>query len=98
MATADMETPVTHFANPYLQCLACGKRAVGIVGAMTQVVNLLNGLISITIPATARNWPCYDIADRQSVCDSWSTTTGCPHTMQVRAEHSASFVFEGLRK
>lgn len=98
VASADMETVVTFFANPYLRCDTCGRRAVGIVGAMNQVVNLLNGLITVTVPGTALNWPCYDQATRTSVCENWTSTTGCQHVMADRARHSNSFTFEGTRR
>lgn len=96
MAISDVETPVTFFACPYLKCGTCGRRAVGMVGVV-QVLNVL-GLISIDLPSTGVNWPCYHQAARSSVCDNWTSTTGCQHSMEERAMHSNSFTFEGVRK
>jgi hypothetical protein len=98
MATADQETQITFFANPFLRCDTCNRRAVGIVGPMNQVVNLLSGLITISMPTQARNWPCYDIATRTSVCDGWTSTSGCPHTTEERAQHSNVLGYEGMRR
>jgi hypothetical protein len=98
MATADQETVITFFACPYLRCDSCGRRAVGMVGPMNQVVNLLSGLITVSLPSTGRNWPCYDMATRTAVCDNWTSTTGCQHPVEERAQHSTSFTFEGTRK
>lgn len=98
MATADIDMPVTVFANPYLQCTNCGRRAVGMVGVSTALTVL--GLLTITLPngGNGANWPCYHVAARTSICDSWTSTNGCPHPMQDRAQHSNSFTFEGMRK
>lgn len=98
MATADQEVQITFFACPFLKCDACGRRAVGIVGAMNQVVNLLNGLVSVTLPGNARNWPCYDVATRTCMCSNWTSSTGCQHTEEERAQHSVPRAFEGSRR
>lgn len=88
MAVADIDTAVTYFANPYLRCDSCGKRAVGFIGQVTTVVNILNGLVTLTMPATVRNWPCYHVSTRTSMCSNWVSTAGCTHTIEQRAEHS----------
>lgn len=98
MATADQETRITFFANPFLRCDVCNRRAVGVVGDMNQVVNLLSGLVVLSLPSNARNWPCYDQGTRTSMCNNWTSTTGCQHTMEERAEHSVPRAFEGVRR
>jgi hypothetical protein len=98
MATSDEETIITFFANPFLRCNACGKRAVGMVGSQNQVVNLLTGLVTVSLPSSGRNWPCFDVSARTSVCDGWTSTAGCPHPMEQRAQHSNSLTFEGVRR
>lgn len=99
MAVTDLETPVTIFANPFMRCSQCGRRAVGMVGLARIVVNLLTGVSQeVNLPPDNINWPCYHQAARTSVCDGWTSQDGCPHSMEERAQHSNSFTFEGVRK
>jgi len=113
MATADEETPVTYFANPFLRCTyvnpetkaECRRRAVGMVGSQQVVGTPANAQgqtnsnsARLDPPSSNRNWPCYHEAARVSVCDSWTSTTGCQHEPMVRAQHSNVFTFEGTRR
>lgn len=106
MATADQETVVTYFANPFLRCdqSGCNRRAVGMVGAPTTPPGLGIGLgavqvgVSMGAPSSGRNWPCYHVATRTSVCDLWTSSTGCPHPQEQRAQHSNLLTFEGTRR
>lgn len=112
MATADQETGITFFANPFLRCqyvypdskLTCGRRAVGMVGNPTTPAGLSVALgvaqagVTLGNPTTGRNWPCYHVADRISVCDNWTSTSGCTHTTEQRAQHSNPLSFEGTRR
>lgn len=85
----DIETPIVFFANPFLQCTQpeCGRRAVGAVG-----------VVAATGEIPTVNWPCYHDAGRLSVCDNWTSTTGCQHETEQRAEHSLGDAFEGTRR
>lgn len=97
MATPDQETPVTYFANPFLKCDQCQRRAVGMVGTAAVQAGQ-SGIIKVELPVSGRNWPCYHVATRSSVCDNWTSTTGCQHGMEQRAQHSNQLRFEGTRK
>ncbi len=79
-SSAALEESMLSFANPYLACMTCGRRAVGSVGA---TVNVLSGKL---VPA-ARNWPCYHASGRISLCDDWTATTGCRHDEEGRLTH-----------
>jgi hypothetical protein len=79
-STGAMEATRIAFANPYLACVTCGRRAVGSVNA---TVNALTGAV---LPST-RNWPCYHANGRLSLCDNWVPTAGCQHTPVGRAAH-----------
>lgn len=72
MATP-IEATVTFFANPYLVCVECQHRAVGVIGPV----------------AIGRNWPCYHVAGRESACDNWTPETGCQHDHLDRQAHYA---------
>ena len=87
MAIADIETPITYFANPFLKCASCNTRVVGVVGLAT----------TTALPA-GRNWPCYHAAGRVSLCVGWTSTAGCPHTPQERATHNQTSGVEGNRR
>ncbi len=75
-----MEGTRTAFANPYLACVTCGRRAVASVNA---TVNILTGAIQ----PSARNWPCYHADGRISLCDNWIPTGGCQHDTVARRAH-----------
>lgn len=110
MSYTDIETPITHFANPFLRCTyqatseapICNRRVVGTIGPLdiTDPQNNAPGqLKKVDLPSSGRNWPCYHVAPRVSVCDNWTSTTGCQHDMATRATHSNTQVgYESTRK
>ncbi len=79
-STTAMEVPRLAFANPYLACVTCGRRAVACVDPT------YSALTSKLVPS-ARNWPCYHADGRISLCDNWIPTGGCQHTPAEKAAH-----------